>query len=90
MVIIITSREKTMLLKTLRSGWGVLIPVAIIVTLGFIGLSAEVWRTLIILGLLLTGSMIWHRELRHFVLLPSCVALIGGMIMVMMNLKLMG
>ncbi|WP_310983482.1 DUF1435 family protein, partial [Klebsiella pneumoniae] len=29
-------------------------------------------------GMLMSAAMIWHRQLRHFILLPSCVALIGG------------
>jgi hypothetical protein len=38
-------------------------------------------------GLLVTSGMIWHKQLRHFVLLPSCVALISGMLVIMMSLK---
>ncbi|MDI5827891.1 DUF1435 domain-containing protein, partial [Salmonella enterica subsp. enterica serovar Kentucky] len=28
---------------------------------------------------------LYHKQLRHFVLLPSCIALIGGMMLAMMN-----
>lgn len=79
-----------MLQRVLGSGWGVLIPGVVLAALGFIGLSAETWRSLIVLGLVLSCVMIWHRQWRHFVLLPSAFALIGGMMLVMMNLKLMG
>ncbi|HEX4499631.1 MAG TPA: DUF1435 domain-containing protein [Scandinavium sp.] len=79
-----------MLQRALGSGWGVLISGVLLGVLGFVGLSAETWRGLIVLGLLLSCIMIWHRQLRHFVLLPSAFALIGGMILVMMNVKLMG
>ncbi|MDX6021582.1 DUF1435 domain-containing protein [Scandinavium sp. V105_16] len=79
-----------MLQRALGSGWGVLIPGVLLVGLGFVGLSVDVWRSLIALGLLLTGVMIWHRQLRHFVLLPSAFALISGMMMVLMSLKQMG
>ncbi|KLT11223.1 hypothetical protein ABT69_17180 [Salmonella enterica subsp. enterica serovar Typhimurium] len=73
LVIIINSRGETMLQRTLGSGWGVLLPGVIIVGLAFIGLSADALKLLIVSGL------------RHFVLLPSCIALIGGMMLAMMN-----
>jgi hypothetical protein len=90
LVIIIVPRVKTMLQRALGSGWGVLIPGVLLAGLGFAGLSVDTWRSLIALGLLLSCVMIWHRQLRHFVLLPSAFALISGMMLVMMNLKLMG
>ncbi|EGJ3290168.1 DUF1435 domain-containing protein [Salmonella enterica] len=73
-----------MLQRTLGSGWGVLLPV-IIVGLAFIGLSADALKLLIVSGLLLSALMLYHKQLRHFVLLPSCIALIGGMMLAMMN-----
>ncbi|QKN84087.1 DUF1435 family protein [Scandinavium goeteborgense] len=79
-----------MLQRALGSVWGVLIPGVLLGGLGFAGLSVDTWRSLIALGLLLSCVMIWHRQLRHFVLLPSAFALISGMMLVMMNLKLMG
>ncbi|MRS15327.1 DUF1435 family protein [Enterobacteriaceae bacterium RIT691] len=79
-----------MLQRALGSGWGVLIPGIVLAALGFAGLSAETWRGLIVTGLLLSCAMIWHRQWRHFVLLPSAIAVISGMMLVMMNLKLMG
>lgn len=90
LVIIIELRDDTMLQRALGSGWGVLIPGVVLAGLGFAGLSADIWRGLIAMGLLLSCIMIWHRQLRHFILLPSAFALIGGMMLVMMNLKLMG
>ena len=78
-----------MLQRTLGSGWGVLIPGIALAILSTMGLSAEVWRGVIVVGLLLSCVMIWHRQLRHFVLLPSCIALIGGIVLITMNLKLM-
>ncbi|WP_194207916.1 DUF1435 domain-containing protein [Superficieibacter sp. 1612_C1] len=89
LVIIITVRGGSMLQRALGSGWGVLIPGIIIAGLTFADLSMSAWRGLIVLGLLLTSGMIWHKRLRHFVLLPSGIALIGGIMLVMMNLKLM-
>lgn len=51
----------------------------------FIGLSADALKLLIVSGLLLSALMLYHKQLRHFVLLPSCIALIGGMMLAMMN-----
>ncbi|BBQ85628.1 MULTISPECIES: DUF1435 domain-containing protein [Enterobacteriaceae] len=78
-----------MLQKTLGSGWGVLIPGAVLALLSTLGLSTDVWRGVIVCGLLLSSAMIWHRRLRHFVLLPSCIALMGGIVLIAMNVKLM-
>ena len=78
-----------MLQRTLGSVWGVLIPGALLGLLGFVGLSVEIWRGIILCGLLLTCTMIWHRQLRHFVLLPSALALMGGVELIVMNLRLL-
>ena len=87
LVIIIGIRGKAMLQRTLGSGWGILLPGIFITGLAFAGLSIDAWKLLIVLGLLLTSLMLYHKRLRHFVLLPSCVALISGMMLVMMNLN---
>lgn len=79
-----------MLQRTLGSGWGMLIPGLLIAALGFADLSVDVWRGLTTLGMLMSAVMIWHRQLRHFVLLPSCMALVSGVMLIIMNLKLMG
>ena len=86
LVIIIGIRGKAMLQRTLGSGWGILLPGIFITGLAFAGLSIDAWKVLIVLGLLLTSLMLYHKRLRHFVLLPSCVARISGMMLVMMNL----
>lgn len=44
-----------------------------------------VLKLLIVSGLLLSALMLYHKQLRHFVLLPSCMALIGGMMLAVMN-----
>lgn len=90
LVIIIVMRGKNMLQRTLGSGWGMLIPGLLIAALGFADLSVDVWRGLVTLGMLMSALMIWHRQLRHFVLLPSCVALVSGVILIIMNVKLIG
>ncbi|MCS5452559.1 DUF1435 domain-containing protein [Enterobacter huaxiensis] len=87
LVIIIDVREQTMLSKALGSGWGVLLPGAVIGGLMFADLSIDVWKAMIVSGLLVTSGMIWHKQLRHFVLLPSCVALVSGILVILMSLK---
>ncbi len=74
-----------MLQRTLGSGWGVLLPGVIIVGLAFIGLSADALKLLIVSGLLLSALMLYHKQLRHFVLLPSCMGLWGGKNVAMMK-----
>ena len=90
LVIIIVMRGEKMLQRTLGSGWGMLLPGAVIAALGFADLSLDAWRGLVTLGLLMSAVMIWHRQLRHFVLLPSCVALVSGIMLITLNLRLMG
>jgi len=90
LVIIIVMRGENMLQRTLGSGWGVLLPGAVIAALGFADLSLDAWRGLVTLGLLMSAVMIWHRQLRHFVLLPSCVALVSGIMLMTLNLRLIG
>lgn len=85
LVIIINVIGGTMLQRTLGSGWGVLLPGILIAGMAFSDLSVYVWKAMIVLGLLLTSLMLYHKRLRHFVLLPSCAALIGGIVLVMMN-----
>jgi hypothetical protein len=87
LVIIIDVGEQTMLSKALGSGWGVLLPGAVIGGLMFADLSIDVWKAMIVSGLLVTSGMIWHKQLRHFVLLPSCVALVSGILVILMSLK---
>lgn len=87
LVIIIGARELTMLSKALGSAWGVLLPGVIIGGLMFADLSVDIWKLIIVSGLLMTSAMIWHKQLRHFVLLPSCVALVSGMLVILMSLK---
>ncbi|WP_409242995.1 DUF1435 domain-containing protein [Enterobacter cloacae] len=87
LVIIIDSKGKTMLNRVLGSGWGVLLPGAILGGLMFADLSIELWKAIIVSGLLMSSAMIWHKQLRHFVLLPSCVALVSGILVILMSLK---
>ncbi len=76
-----------MLNRVLGSGWGVLLPGTILGGLMFADLSIELWKAIIVSGLLMSSVMIWHKQLRHFVLLPSCVALVSGILVILMSLK---
>ena len=76
-----------MLNRVLGSGWGVLLPGAILGGLMFADLYIELWKAIIVSGLLMSSAMIWHKQLRHFVLLPSCVALVSGILVILMSLK---
>ena len=87
LVIIINVIGETMLQRALGSGWGVLLPGIVIAGLAFTDLSLDAWKAMIVLGLLLTSLMLYHKRLRHFVLWPSCAALIGGIVLVMMNVN---
>ncbi|HCT3324046.1 DUF1435 domain-containing protein [Enterobacter cloacae] len=87
LVIIIDSKGQNMLNRVLGSGWGVLLPGAILGGLMFADLSIELWKAIIVSGLLMSSAMIWHKQLRHFVLLPSCVALVSGILVILMSLK---
>ncbi|MBS1205556.1 MAG: hypothetical protein H6R25_2455 [Proteobacteria bacterium] len=78
-----------MLQRALGSGWGIVLPGMIVAVLALADVSINAWRMVILLGLLLTPVMLYHKRLRHFVLLPSGVALVGGMIMMLLNLKTM-
>jgi hypothetical protein len=89
LVIIIALRDETMLQRALGSGWGIVVPGVIVAVLMLADLSVNVWRMVIFLGLLLTPVMLYHKRLRHFILLPSGVALVGAMMLMLLNLKMM-
>lgn len=78
-----------MLQRALGSGWAILLSGVIVAVMAFVDLSVGAWRSVIVIGLLLTSAMLYHKRLRHFVLLPSGIALVGGIMLVMLNLKLM-
>ena len=90
LILIGSIEDSEMLQRTLGSGWGVLIPGLLLGLLGFTGLSMDMWRGIVVCGMLLTCVMIWHHRLRHFVLLPSALALVGGAELIVMNLRLLG
>ncbi|ADP10172.1 hypothetical protein EJP617_04910 [Erwinia sp. Ejp617] len=71
--------------KRLDSGWGVLAPCAMMPLLGLMKLSFGEWRVLMVVALLATVLMLFHQRLRHFLLLPSCIALGCGLAAVSAN-----
>ncbi len=72
LVIIINERDETMLQRTLGSGWGSVAAGLLIAGLMYADLSPDQWRIVILMGLVLTPVMLYHKQLRHYVLLPSC------------------
>lgn len=71
--------------KRLDSGWGVLVPCGLMPLLAFMELSFSEWRMLMVAAFLATLAMLFHKRLRHYMLLPSCLALAGGIAAISFN-----
>ncbi|MBD8162208.1 DUF1435 domain-containing protein [Erwinia persicina] len=71
--------------KRLDSGWGVLLPCAMMPLVALMELSFTEWRVLMVVALLATVVMLFHKRLRHYLLLPSCIALAGGLAALSVN-----
>lgn len=71
--------------KRLDSAWGVLLPCAVIPLITLMNLSFSEWRVVMVIALLATVAMLYHKRLRHYLLLPSCLALAGGMAAISVN-----
>ncbi|EFB2182028.1 DUF1435 domain-containing protein [Escherichia coli] len=54
-----------MLQRMLGSGWGVLLPGLLIAGLMYADLSPDQWRIVILMGLVLTPVMLYHKQLRQ-------------------------
>jgi len=63
----------------LDSAWGSILACAAIPAITFWQPSFEQWRGVMLLALLLTLFMLFNQRMRHYVLLPSCLALAGGL-----------
>ncbi|MXP49308.1 DUF1435 domain-containing protein [Pantoea sp. Eser] len=72
----------------LDSAWSVLLPCAALPLFALWGPSFSQWRGLMIVALLLTIVMLFNQRLRHYMLLPSCLALAGGLAAVSVNFHL--
>ncbi|WNN48021.1 DUF1435 domain-containing protein [Siccibacter colletis] len=86
LVIIIVVRGRAMLQRTLESGWGVLLPASLVAALALGDLTFAQWRVVVVLGLLATAGMLYHKRLRHYVLLPSCIAFASAMMLAIMKI----
>lgn len=75
--------------KRLTSGWGVLLPCALLPFLALANMSLEQLRTLVVIAMLATLMMLLHKTLRHYVLLPSFVAVAGGLAALSINFNLL-
>lgn len=71
--------------KRLDSGWGVLLPCAMMPLVALMELSFSEWRVLMVGAFLATVVMLFHKRLRHYMLLPSCIALAGGLAAISVN-----
>lgn len=71
--------------KRLDSAWGVLLPCTALPLLAMMQLSYSEWRLVMIIALLLTATMLFHKTLRHYLLLPSCLALAGALVAISLN-----
>lgn len=63
-----------MLQRTLGSGWGVLLPGLLITGLMYADLSPDQWRIVILMGLVLTPVMLYHKTvtaLRFATIVPG-------------------
>lgn len=76
--------------KHLSSAWGVLLPCAIMLLLAMQGLNLLHLKLIIAIALLATLLMLFHQRLRHYLLLPSCVALSGGLAVVSIMFNTLG
>ncbi|QKJ85668.1 DUF1435 domain-containing protein [Paramixta manurensis] len=74
-----------MWIKKLDSAWGVLLPCAVMPLLIHMDFSFAWWRIFMTAALVLTTLMLFHPRLRHYMLLPSCVALAGGLTSIVVN-----
>ncbi|SMG47211.1 DUF1435 domain-containing protein [Cedecea sp. NFIX57] len=78
-----------MLQRRLEGGWSIMVAGLAVALLACLDLSFSQWRVLVVIGLLATALMLYHKTLRHFVLLPSCVAFASGLLLIVMNLGAM-
>lgn len=75
--------------KHLSSAWGVLLPCAIMPLLALLNLNLTHLKVIIAIALLATLVMLFHQRLRHYLLLPSCIALAGGLAALSVTFNLM-
>ncbi|MBG6245558.1 hypothetical protein CS369_13630 [Candidatus Symbiopectobacterium sp. 'North America'] len=65
--------------KRLSSAWGILLPAALMPLLALLDLQLNSWKLIVAIALLATAVMLFHPRLHHYLLLPSYIALAGGL-----------
>lgn len=71
--------------KMSGSAWGMLLPVAVLPLFALWEPSFTQWRLVMITALLMTMGMLFNARLRHYLLLPSCLALACGLMAITVN-----
>ncbi|AGB80948.1 Protein of uncharacterised function (DUF1435) [Serratia rubidaea] len=74
--------------ERLSSAWGVLLPCALLPLLAMVNLDMVQLRSLIAIAMLATMVMLFNSRWRHYLLLPSCMALAGGLAAVSLHFDL--
>lgn len=72
----------------MASAWGVLLPGALLPMLTLFEFTIENLRSLVIVAMLATLVMLFNSRLRHYLLLPSCLALAGGLAAISVNFSM--
>lgn len=71
--------------KKIDSGWGVLLPCAAMPVFALWHPGFEQWRIIMLMALILTLVMLLHPRLRHYLLLPACLVVSGGVAAMVVN-----
>ncbi|EXU74434.1 DUF1435 domain-containing protein [Erwinia mallotivora] len=77
------------LVKRLDSAWGVVLPCLIVPPILLLDLSFTAWRAMMVSALLMTIAMLFHQRSRHYLLLPSCLAVASGMAAISVNFSVL-
>ncbi|WP_083615980.1 DUF1435 family protein [Pantoea sp. 1.19] len=64
--------------------WALSLPCAAVPVMMLLDLTLMQWRSVVLLALLTTVSMLYHPRLRSFMLLPSSVAVTGAMVAILL------
>ncbi|SQJ29887.1 Protein of uncharacterised function (DUF1435) [Serratia rubidaea] len=67
---------------------GVLLPCALLPLLAMVNLDMMQLRSLIVIAMLATLVMLFNSRWRHYLLLPSCMALAGGLAAISLHFDL--
>ncbi|WP_192457656.1 DUF1435 domain-containing protein [Musicola keenii] len=73
--------------KRLSSAWGVLLPSSLVPLLAMSELNLTSLKYICAIAMLATLGMLFHHRMRHYLLLPSCIALAGGLAALSMTIR---